>query len=99
VIRQAFCKTFAAEIVALRSDLSDPTLGLDAEMYQAVTEKLHVVTVICDTWSINFNMHLSNFKQTNLTGVLHLIALTQAGIRTRFYALGRQIMADTKHSV
>jgi thioester reductase-like protein len=82
VIRQAFYKTFAAEIAALRSDLSDQTLGLDDETYQAVTEQL--VTVIRDTWSINFNMRLSNFKQTNLTGVLDLIALTRASQNATF---------------
>lgn len=72
----------ARRIVGLRSDLSDPTLGLGAETYQTVTEKL--CAVIHCAWSVNFNMHLSSFKQTNLTGVLNLIALTRAGQNATF---------------
>jgi carbohydrate kinase (thermoresistant glucokinase family) len=56
--------------------LSSQTLGLDAATYQAVTQNLGAV-IHC-AWSVNFNMQLSSFKQTNLTGVLNLIALTRA---------------------
>lgn len=67
----------ARRLVALRSDLSSPTLGLDPDTYQAITQNLG--SVIHCAWSVNFNMHLSSFKQTNLGGVLNLIALTRAG--------------------
>ncbi|KAK4150503.1 male sterility protein [Chaetomidium leptoderma] len=66
----------AKRMVALRSDLSIETLGLDAETYRAVTENLSAV-IHC-AWSVNFNMHISSFKQTNLAGVVNLIALTRA---------------------
>ena len=69
-------------MVALRSDLSNQTLGLDADTYKAVTGSLS--TVIHCAWSVNFNMHISSFKQTNLAGVLNLIALTRAGQNATF---------------
>ncbi|KAL2136924.1 hypothetical protein VTI74DRAFT_85 [Chaetomium olivicolor] len=72
----------ARRMVALRSDLSNPTLGLDADTYKAVTEDLSAV-VHC-AWSVNFNMHISSFKQTNLAGVVNLIALTRAGQNATF---------------
>ncbi|KAK4032964.1 putative gluconokinase 3 [Parachaetomium inaequale] len=67
----------AKKMVALRSDLSNETLGLDAGTYRAVAENLSAV-IHC-AWSVNFNMHISSFKQTNLAGVLNLISLTRAG--------------------
>lgn len=72
----------AQKVVALRSDLSTPKLGLDTDTYQAVTQ--HLGAVIHCAWSVNFNMHLSSFKQTNLAGVLNLIALTREGENATF---------------
>ena len=72
----------AQRLVALRGDLSSPTLGLDADIYQAITQNLG--SVIHCAWSVNFNMHLSSFKQANLGGVLNLIALTRAGQNASF---------------
>jgi carbohydrate kinase (thermoresistant glucokinase family) len=69
-------------MVALRSDLSNQTLGLDADTYKTVTESLGAV-IHC-AWSVNFNMHISSFKQTNLAGVLNLIELTRAGQNATF---------------
>jgi carbohydrate kinase (thermoresistant glucokinase family) len=66
----------------LRSDLSHQTLGLDAETYQSVTQNL--TAVIHCAWSVNFNMHISSFKQTNLAGVVNLITLTRAGQNATF---------------
>jgi carbohydrate kinase (thermoresistant glucokinase family) len=72
----------AKRMVALRSDLSNQTLGLDADTYKSVTGSLSAV-IHC-AWSVNFNMHISSFKQTNLAGVLNLIALTRAGQNATF---------------
>jgi carbohydrate kinase (thermoresistant glucokinase family) len=74
--------TSARKIVALRSDLSEPMLGLDAQTYHAVAQNL--AAVIHCAWSVNFNMHISSFKQTNLAGVVNLIALTRAGQNATF---------------
>ncbi|KAK4118762.1 acetyl-CoA synthetase-like protein [Parathielavia appendiculata] len=72
----------ARRVVALRSDLSQPILGLDAMTYQTVAEKLRAV-IHC-AWSVNFNLHLSSFEKTNLAGVVNLIALTRAGQNATF---------------
>lgn len=72
----------ARRIVALQSDLSSEKLGLDNDTYQAVTRDLGVV-IHC-AWSVNFNMHISSFKRTNLAGVVNLINLARAGPNATF---------------
>jgi carbohydrate kinase (thermoresistant glucokinase family) len=84
----------AKRIVALRSDLSNETLGLDADTYRAVTENLS--TVIHCAWSVNFNMHISSFKQTNLAGVLNLIALARAGGRNATFNFCSSVSATSR---
>lgn len=60
------------KLVALPSDLSQPDLGIEPATYQEIAEDLG--GVIHCAWSVNFNMHLSSFKD-NIAGVSHLLNL------------------------
>ena len=72
----------ARKMIALQSDLASPMLGLDAATYQAVSENLGAV-IHC-AWSVNFNMQIASFRQTNLAGVLNLIELARVGRNATF---------------
>ncbi|KAE8366965.1 hypothetical protein BDV27DRAFT_170377 [Aspergillus caelatus] len=61
------------KIVALPSDLSLSTLGLDAINYNTLTSE--ITDVIHCAWSVNFNMHLSSFEKDNVGGLKHLLDL------------------------
>lgn len=63
------------KIIALPSDLSDPHLGLQDDMYTSIASNLQ--SVIHCAWSVNFNMQLSSFEKGNIAGVKHLIDLCQ----------------------
>ncbi|KXJ87112.1 male sterility protein [Microdochium bolleyi] len=61
------------KIFSLPSDLSREDLGLSAEKLREVTASLG--SVIHCAWSVNFNMRLSSFEQSNIAGVANLISL------------------------
>ncbi|KNG85006.1 NRPS-like enzyme [Aspergillus nomiae NRRL 13137] len=61
------------KIVALPSDLSQSTLGLDASTYNTLTSE--ITDVIHCAWSVNFNMHLSSFEKDSIGGLKHLLDL------------------------
>lgn len=63
------------KIIALPSDLAEPRLGLSDDTYRTITESLRAV-IHC-AWSVNFNMKLGSFEQSNVAGVKHLINLCQ----------------------
>jgi thioester reductase-like protein len=64
------------KIHALPSDLSDPHLGLDKQTYQSIAHNL-ASTIHC-AWSVNFNLHLSSFEASCISGVQHLLNLCLA---------------------
>ena len=61
------------KIVAIDSDLSQPTLGLDRDTYEAVAQEL--AHVIHCAWSVNFNKSLMFFENDCVAGVRHLLGL------------------------
>ncbi|KAL4955552.1 hypothetical protein BDW69DRAFT_193176 [Aspergillus filifer] len=61
------------KLIALPSDLSTPTLGLDDQTYNALTSEL--TDIIHCAWSVNFNLHLSSFERDNIAGLQNLINL------------------------
>ncbi|KAB8219327.1 hypothetical protein BDV33DRAFT_231569 [Aspergillus novoparasiticus] len=61
------------KIVALPSDLSQATLGLDATTYSTLTSE--ITDVIHCAWSVNFNMHLSSFEKDSIGGLKNLLDL------------------------
>ncbi|KAH7021401.1 thermosensitive gluconokinase [Microdochium trichocladiopsis] len=63
------------KIVSLASDLSQENLGLSDNMYHEVASTLN--SVIHCAWSVNFNMRLSSFEQSNISGVANLISLCE----------------------
>ncbi|KAL4997928.1 hypothetical protein BDV10DRAFT_194753 [Aspergillus recurvatus] len=58
------------KLIALPSDLSLPTLGLETTTYNAITSTL--TDIIHCAWSVNFNLHLSSFEKDNIAGIRHL---------------------------
>jgi thioester reductase-like protein len=65
--------TARSKLVALPSDLSQPTLGLDSSTYHPLTWEL--TDIIHCAWSVNFNMQLSSFEKDSIAGLKHLIDL------------------------
>ncbi|KAH0490216.1 hypothetical protein TgHK011_001696 [Trichoderma gracile] len=63
------------KIIALPSNLSEPTLGLSQADFRTITGNL--AAVIHCAWSVNFNMHLLSFEKENIAGVRNLISLCQ----------------------
>lgn len=63
--------TARSKLVALPSDLSQPTLGLDSPTYYTLTSEL--TDIIHCAWSVNFNMQLSSFEKDSIAGLKHLI--------------------------
>ncbi|KJK63632.1 Male sterility protein [Aspergillus parasiticus SU-1] len=61
------------KIIALPSDLSQATLGLDATTYSTLTSE--ITDVIHCAWSVNFNMHLSSFEKDSIGGLKNLLDL------------------------
>ncbi|KAL4979792.1 hypothetical protein BDW66DRAFT_157227 [Aspergillus desertorum] len=61
------------KLVALVSDLSVPTLGLDTTTYNTLTSTL--TDVIHCAWSVNFHLHLSSFEKDKIAGIRHLANL------------------------
>ncbi|KAL2870950.1 putative NRPS-like enzyme [Aspergillus lucknowensis] len=61
------------KLVALPSDLSLPTLGLNTTGYNILTSEL--TDVIHCAWSVNFNLHLSSFEKDNIAGLKNLTTL------------------------
>ncbi|KAI9376213.1 hypothetical protein BJX61DRAFT_531045 [Aspergillus egyptiacus] len=62
------------KLIAVPSDLSVPSLGLDTTTYNTLTSEL--TDIIHCAWSVNFNLHLSSFEQDNIAGLKHLINLS-----------------------
>lgn len=65
--------TALSKLVALPSDLSQPTLGLEPSTYNTLTSEL--TDIIHCAWSVNFNMQLSSFEKDSIAGLKHLIDL------------------------
>jgi thioester reductase-like protein len=65
--------TARSKLIALPSDLSQPTLGLDPSTYNTLTSEL--TDIIHCAWSVNFNMQLSSFEKDSIAGLKHLIDL------------------------
>ncbi|KAE8377409.1 acetyl-CoA synthetase-like protein [Aspergillus bertholletiae] len=65
--------TAKQKIVALPSNLAQPTLGLDTMTYNTLTSE--ITDIIHCAWSVNFNMHLSSFEKDNIGGLKHLLDL------------------------
>ncbi|KAB8234987.1 putative NRPS-like enzyme [Aspergillus alliaceus] len=61
------------KIVALPSNLSQSTLGLDTVTYNTLTKE--ITDVIHCAWSVNFNLHLSSFERDSIRGLKHLLEL------------------------
>ncbi|KAH8174693.1 male sterility protein [Sarocladium implicatum] len=64
------------KLISLSSELSDARLGLSSDTYRQIRQSLR--TVIHCAWSVNFNMRLSSFENSNIAGVAHLISLCRA---------------------
>ncbi|KAL3478125.1 hypothetical protein BJX99DRAFT_245792 [Aspergillus californicus] len=62
------------KLIALPSDLSQPTLGLDQTTYNTLTSSL--TDIVHCAWSVNFNLHLTSFGKGNLAGLQNLINLS-----------------------
>ncbi|KAL6230802.1 hypothetical protein BDW75DRAFT_234132 [Aspergillus navahoensis] len=61
------------KLIALPSDLSLPSLGLDSTTYNTLISTL--TDVIHCAWSVNFNLRLSSFEKDNIAGIRHLVNL------------------------
>ncbi|RAH86917.1 acetyl-CoA synthetase-like protein [Aspergillus japonicus CBS 114.51] len=61
------------KIVALPSNLSDPTLGLDGATYEQLVQS--VTAVMHCAWSVNFNWSLESFEASCIAGTRHLLDL------------------------
>lgn len=69
------------KLIALRSDLSQSTLGIDHDVYTQLTSE--ITDVIHCAWSVNFNLHLSSFERDSIAGVANLLALCLQARRPR----------------
>ncbi|TKA82448.1 hypothetical protein B0A49_00047 [Cryomyces minteri] len=61
------------KIIALPSDISKETLGLDVEVYEQIADD--VTAIIHCAWSVNFNLGLRSFEKDCIAGVKNLITL------------------------
>ncbi|KAI1498277.1 hypothetical protein F5X99DRAFT_394174 [Biscogniauxia marginata] len=61
------------KIIALPSDFSQETLGLDDTTYNTIQSSL--TTVIHSAWMVNFNVGLGSFERSHIAGVHNLIRL------------------------
>jgi thioester reductase-like protein len=61
------------KLVALPTDLSDPQLGLDPQVYNSITSE--ITDLIHCAWSVNFNWQLTSFEKDNIAGLKNLIDL------------------------
>lgn len=62
------------KLIPLPSDLSQPTLGLDASTYNALASE--ITDIVHSAWSVNFNLHLSSFERDSIAGLKHLLDLS-----------------------
>jgi thioester reductase-like protein/acyl-coenzyme A synthetase/AMP-(fatty) acid ligase len=77
-LAQDLPENFKAKIVALPSDLSLPSLGLEP----AVLDEMlgHLTHIIHSAWAVNFNLPLLSFEPQHIRGVYNL--LEHIGLRT-----------------
>ncbi|KAI0126111.1 hypothetical protein BJ170DRAFT_672368 [Xylariales sp. AK1849] len=61
------------KVVCVPSDLSQPTLGLDAEILEELRNTLTVV--IHSAWAVNFNMGVRSFESHHIRGTYNLLNL------------------------
>ncbi|KAJ0419446.1 hypothetical protein BJY00DRAFT_302185 [Aspergillus carlsbadensis] len=61
------------KLIALPSDLSSSTLGLDNTAYNLLTSE--ITDLIHCAWSVNFNLHLTSFERDSIAGLHNLITL------------------------
>lgn len=80
-VYETLSESARTKLVALPSDLSQPTLGLDAQTYHLVASQ--ITELIHCAWSVNFNLHLSSFEKDSIAGVANLIGLCLQAQRPR----------------
>jgi hypothetical protein len=61
------------KLIALPSELSLRTLGLDNTTYNSLTSE--ITDIIHCAWSVNFNLHLTSFERDSIAGLHNLITL------------------------
>jgi thioester reductase-like protein len=61
------------KLIALPSDLSSSTLGLNNITYNTLTSE--ITDLIHCAWSVNFNLHLTSFERDSIAGLHNLITL------------------------
>ncbi|KAF4126163.1 Acyl-CoA synthetase (AMP-forming)/AMP-acid ligase II [Geosmithia morbida] len=86
-----------AKIVSLSADLSNAQLGLPEEAYQELVRSLK--TVIHCAWSVNFNMRLSSFEDSNIAGLANLISLCQSSDASATFNFCSSVSAVTQSTV
>ncbi|KAK5462928.1 hypothetical protein LTS15_002640 [Exophiala xenobiotica] len=70
-LAQDLPENFKAKIVALPSDLSLPSLGLEPAVLVAMLG--HLTHVIHSAWAVNFNLPLLSFEPQHIRGVYNLL--------------------------
>ncbi|KAJ9257377.1 hypothetical protein DTO207G8_2131 [Paecilomyces variotii] len=62
-----------SKLIAVPSELSKPTLGLDETTYNILTSE--ITDLIHCAWSVNFNLNLGSFEKDSIAGIKNLIDL------------------------
>lgn len=70
-LAQDLPENFRAKIVALPSDLSLPSLGLDRVVLDEMLSRL--THIIHSAWAVNFNLPLLSFEPQHIRGVYNLL--------------------------
>ncbi|KAL1847941.1 putative NRPS-like protein biosynthetic cluster [Paecilomyces lecythidis] len=65
--------TSRRKLIAVPSDLSKPSLGLDETTYNTITSE--ITDLIHCAWSVNFNLNLASFEKDSIAGIKNLIDL------------------------
>lgn len=60
-----------AKVVCLPSDLSQASLGLDADVLQELSERL--TSVVHCAWAVNFNLGVRSFETQHIRGTWNLV--------------------------
>lgn len=63
----------SAKFTALPSDLSQPDLGLGADVFDAIRSS--VTSVIHSAWAVNFTLKVQSFEAQHIAGLRHLLDL------------------------
>jgi thioester reductase-like protein len=68
-----------SRVTFVHCDFSNPSLGLDGELYEQLVA--NVSHIIHNAWTVNFNMSLPTMVRANFTGLQFLIDLTANSLR------------------